>query len=324
MSPTSAGSPAHGIDIAAHSPGSGRFRSDPILFTVILLLTALGVVMVYSSSAIFAQQRFSDSHHFLVRDLVWITLGFVAMAITMRLDYRFYARVANPLLAVAFVLLCAVLLVGARRNGAQRWFSLAGFSFQPAELGKLAIVVFLAHTLSRKRDQVDDFLRGFLPPLLVCGVFMLLLLKQPDLGTAAILGGVTLLLLFVAAADLVMLIRRRLLSPIHRMKSAADLFARNIYGDLWPQHATNARQTQVARWTSLLVKFGALLFVLYVPSSFAIQLQLLGGIWILQTLPTLVLGLFTRFLRAPALLLGWAVGMCVGTGMGAAGIFETL
>ena len=60
----------HGIDIAAHSPGSGRFRSDPILFTVIVLLTAIGVVMVYSSSAIFAQQRFSDSHHFLVRDLV--------------------------------------------------------------------------------------------------------------------------------------------------------------------------------------------------------------------------------------------------------------
>jgi cell division protein FtsW len=219
MTGSSTGSPALGIDIAAHSPPSGRFRSDPILFTVILLLTALGVVMVYSSSAIFAQQRFSDSHHFLVRDLVWITLGFVAMAITMRLDYRFYARVANPLLAVAFVLLCAVLLVGARRNGAQRWFSLAGFSFQPAELGKLAIVVFLAHTLSRKRDKVDDFLRGFVPPMGVCGVFMLLLLKQPDLGTAVIMGGVTMVLLFLAGTKLTYLLSAMLVAlPILYLK----------------------------------------------------------------------------------------------------------
>ncbi len=196
-------SPAHGVDIESGAPPEdGRFRSDPILFTVVLLLLAIGVVMVYSSSAIFAQQRFSDSHHFLVRDLIWVTLGLSAMAVTMRIDYRVYSRFAYPLLGVAFFLLCAVLLVGARRNGAQRWFSIGGLSFQPAELGKVAIVVFLAHTLSKKRDQVQDFWRGFVPPLAVCGVFMLLLLKQPDLGTAVIMGGVTLTLLFLAGTKL--------------------------------------------------------------------------------------------------------------------------
>lgn len=196
-------SPAHGVDIASSpAPEGSRFRSDPILFTVVVLLLAIGVVMVYSSSAIFAQQRFSDSHHFLVRDLIWVTLGLSAMAVTMRLDYRIYARFAYPLLGLAFVLLVAVLVVGARRNGAQRWFSVGGFSFQPAELGKLAIVVFLAHTLSRKRDLVGDFARGFLPPLAICGVFMLLLLKQPDLGTAVIMGGVTLTLLFLAGTKI--------------------------------------------------------------------------------------------------------------------------
>jgi len=195
--------PTHGVDVQSdHVPRDGRFRSDPVLFTVVLLLLAIGVVMVYSSSAIFAQQRFSDSHHFLVRDVIWVTLGLSAMAISMRIDYRIYARFAYPLLGLAFFLLCAVLVVGARRNGAQRWFSIGGLSFQPAELGKVAVVVFLAHTLSRKREKLQDFFSGFVPPLAVCGVFMLLLLKQPDLGTAVIMGGVTLTLLFLAGTKL--------------------------------------------------------------------------------------------------------------------------
>ena len=194
--------PAHPSVATRVATRLSGFRSDPILFSVVLLLTALGVIMVYSSSAIFAQLKFGDSRHFLVRDLIWVTLGLCAMALTMRVDYRIYHRMAYPLLGVAFLLLCAVLVIGARRNGAQRWFSLGGLSFQPAELGKLAIVMYLAHSLSRKTDKVTRFATGFLPHLGISAIFMLLLLKQPDLGTAVIMGGVTLALLFLAGTKL--------------------------------------------------------------------------------------------------------------------------
>lgn len=187
---------------AVQPPPPDGYRADPLLFTVVLALTVLGVVMVYSSSAIFAQQRFGDTRFFLIRDLVWTLLGLIAMSITMRLDYSIYRRLAYPLLGMALLMLGAVLVVGARVNGAKRWFHLAGLSFQPAELAKVALIIYLAHSLSKKAEKVRLFTIGFLPHLFVCGVFMVLLLKQPDLGTAAIIGGVTLLLLFIAGTNL--------------------------------------------------------------------------------------------------------------------------
>src|SRR4051794_10071731 len=84
-------------------PPVGGYRSDPMMFTAVLMLTALGVVMVYSSSAIFAQLNFPDSRHFLVRNLMWVTMGLCAMAVTMRLDYRIYRRFAYPMLGTAFL-----------------------------------------------------------------------------------------------------------------------------------------------------------------------------------------------------------------------------
>ena len=173
-------------------------RSDPLLFSIVLALVGLGLVMVYSSSAVLAQQKMGDSRYFLVRDLVWVLLGLVGMAVTMRIDYSLYRRLAYPILGVATLLLSAVLVVGSRVNGARRWFHLGPLSFQPAELAKVALIIFLAHILAKKADKVRSFLLGFLPPLLVCGLFSGLLLKQPDLGTAMIVGGTTITMLFVA------------------------------------------------------------------------------------------------------------------------------
>lgn len=173
-------------------------RADPLLFVVVLLLVGLGLVMVYSSSAVLAQQKMGDSRYFLVRDLVWVLLGLVGMALTMRIDYSLYRRLAYPILGTATLLLSAVLVVGARVNGARRWFHVGPLSFQPAELAKVALIVFLAHILAKKADKVRHFLLGFLPPIVVCAMFAGLLLKQPDLGTAMIVGGTTIVMLFVA------------------------------------------------------------------------------------------------------------------------------
>jgi len=185
---------------AAVAGARGEAGIDVVLLGLVLALLGFGVVMVYSASAIYAAQKFGSASYFLRRELVWCALGLLAMSIAARLDYGFYKKRVYPLLLLSIVLLVAVLLVGARINGARRWFHIGGLSFQPAELARLSVVLYLAHSLAKKAEKVRSFTVGFLPHMAVAGVVMLLLLKQPDLGTAVILGLTTLLLLFIAGA----------------------------------------------------------------------------------------------------------------------------
>jgi cell division protein FtsW len=183
-----------------HSGPIAAYRVDPILFAAVVGLVGFGIVMVYSASAVYASQKFGAADYFLKRDLAYAVLGLAAMAFAVRTDYGSYRRWAYPLLGITFVLLVAVLIFGARINGARRWFHAGPFSFQPAELAKLALVIYLARSLAKKAEKVKSFAIGFVPHMFVAGVMMLLLLKQPDLGTAVILGLTTLVLLFVAGA----------------------------------------------------------------------------------------------------------------------------
>jgi cell division protein FtsW len=134
----------------------------------------------------------------LKRELIYAFLGLLVFTVAVRIDYGIYRRYAYPLLLLSVVSLVAVLKIGSRAGGAIRWFRLGPLSFQPGELAKFALCVYLATLLARKAEQVRDFSVGFLPPLVVTGVMMGLLLKQPDLGTAVIFGAVALGLLFIA------------------------------------------------------------------------------------------------------------------------------
>jgi SSS family solute:Na+ symporter len=97
--------------------------------------------------------------------------------------------------------------------------------------------------------------------------------------------------------------------------AAANLYTRNIHREFINRNPTDRQEAQMAKWVSLIVKLGALVFILFVPTQYAIYLQLLGGIWIIQTLPAVMLGAYTRWFNDWALLLGWAVGMATGTAM---------
>jgi len=175
---------------------------DLPMVAAVMALLGLGTVMVYSSSAVFAGAKYGNASFFLQRHLVYGVIGLVAFYVGWRLDYGFYRRFTYPMLIGTFVLLVAVLIFGTKIDGARRWFHLAGVSFQPSEPAKLALIVYLAHSLTKKRDTVRLFSIGFLPHLCVAGLMGLLVLRQPDLGTAAILGLVTLLVLFVAGTKL--------------------------------------------------------------------------------------------------------------------------
>jgi cell division protein FtsW len=171
---------------------------DRWLVAAVLALTAFGTVMVFSSGAVFAARKYGDATYFLKRELIYAVLGLGAFSLATRIDYSVYRRYAYPLLAFSILTLAAVLKIGSRAGGAIRWFRLGPLSFQPGELAKLALCVYLASLLARKAEKVRVFSVGFLPPLLVTGLMMGLLLKQPDLGTAAIFGAVALGLLFIA------------------------------------------------------------------------------------------------------------------------------
>lgn len=170
---------------------------DLVLLMAVLGLLCLGTTMIYSATASVASAGLQRSY--LVRQLVYLTLGGLAMWQAARMDYRKLRTITYPLLVLALVLLFAALLFGAR-NGAHRWIGVGSLTFQPVELAKLALITYVAQSLARKADRVKTFTVGFVPHLVVCGAMMLLLLKQPDLGSSVVLGATTLAMLFVAGA----------------------------------------------------------------------------------------------------------------------------
>jgi len=162
-----------------------KLKSDKLLFGATLLLVCASVVMVYSASAVIAMQRYHQPTIFLFKQATWAMLGFALMPLMMRIDYRRYRQPIVIWTALGVVgLALVIVLFGPKINGARRWFGVAGIGVQPSELAKLAIVLFVAAVLERRMDRIDDLKYALLPIALVVGAVVMLILLQPDLGTA--------------------------------------------------------------------------------------------------------------------------------------------
>ncbi len=172
---------------------------DLVLLGTAMALLCIGTVEIHSATAAEALSQFHDSTHFLQRQLMFVAIGGFAMWFGSHMDYQRLRRWVYPLLAIALLLLAAALIFPAR-NGARRWIPMGPLTFQPVEIAKLALITYLAYSLARKADRVKTFTIGFVPHLVVCGMMMVLLLKQPDLGSSIVLGATTLGMLFVAGA----------------------------------------------------------------------------------------------------------------------------
>jgi cell division protein FtsW len=181
-----------------------RVGIDKWLFGSTLLLVVLGVVMVFSASAVMAGERFGSPYHFLFRQLGWALAGLAVMAAVMRIDYR---RWKNPavvfsLLGVTTLLLVAVFFLD-RSHNTHRWIRLGGFmSLQPSELAKPAVVLFLAFFLADRVKAINDWRRTLLPAVVPPMLFTVLIVMQPDLGTAMVCLAVTAVLLYTAGTRL--------------------------------------------------------------------------------------------------------------------------
>jgi cell division protein FtsW len=184
-------------------------KSAITLLVITLLLLTVGVVMLFSTSAAYARERYGDAHYLLKRQLIWMTLAGAACVMAASVPYPRLRQLATPALAAALVLLVAVLIpgIGAKIGGSRRWIPLPGLQVQPSEFAKLALVLWLAHWLAREKRRLDRFGRGFAVPVGVIGLTLALILAEPDFGCTALLGAVALAMLFVAG------VRLRYLAP---------------------------------------------------------------------------------------------------------------
>jgi len=183
---------------------ASRPSADGTVLIVAVILTLIGLVMVFSASGVVAGNRFHDAIYFLKRQIAWLLFGFILLQLASRLDYLVWRKLAVPILAVTCVLLVLVLIpsIGVAVKGARRWLKLGPISLQPAEMVKLVAVFYVAAYLTNKGERIKEFKAGFLPPLLVVGLLSGLVLLQPDLGTVVVVGVVTLGLLFLGGARL--------------------------------------------------------------------------------------------------------------------------
>jgi cell division protein FtsW len=174
---------------------------DAVLAAVVVALIGFGVVMVYSASAVQATVQYHDPQFFLKRQAAYAVAALAAMWAASRIDYHHLYKLTYPVLAVVgILLLLCVVGFGHSGGGAARWLSLGPVHVQPAEMAKVALVIWLAYSLAKKAERIKTFTVGFLPHLIVAGVFMLLCLKQPDFGSAVVLLLLTFTMLFIAGA----------------------------------------------------------------------------------------------------------------------------
>ena len=178
------------------------------LFICIFTLIAIGLIMIYSASAIYASEKMNDSYFFLKRQLMWTILSIIVLFIVMNIKYTLWFTFSRPMMFLAVGLLCAVFLpgVGREAGGARRWILFGPFGFQPSEFAKLTIILYLGALLSKNQEKLKSFFGGLVPPMFVLGICLGLIMLQPDLGTCIAIAMISFLMLFVAGVRFIHLL----------------------------------------------------------------------------------------------------------------------
>jgi cell division protein FtsW len=174
-------------------------RYDIQLLFPALFLVGIGIVMVYSASSALAIKRFGSDYFFLRKQAAFALVGLVALVICRHFPYGYYRHMAYLLLALSIAFLAAVFIpqMGVSAGGATRWLRLGPLAFQPSEFARIALVIYLAYSLDKKRDRLKDFSVGFIPHIVLLTVFAGLIIRQPDFGSIVILSMLTGLMMFI-------------------------------------------------------------------------------------------------------------------------------
>jgi cell division protein FtsW len=177
-------------------------KADYTLALLIFALVVFGLVMISSASAIISYERFGRNDYYLIRQLIAFAIGIGAWVFFQSIDYHYFRKIAGPLLfiTIGFLILVFVPGIGHSWRGVYRWIGIGDFVFQPAEICKLTLILYLAVWFERKGKEVGSFKKGFLPFALLLVFLAVLLIKQPDIGTMTILTAVAVVIYFLAGA----------------------------------------------------------------------------------------------------------------------------
>lgn len=226
-----------------------RVHFDFWLLMVTILLVSMGVTMVYSSSALLATEKFGDSYYFLKKEIVFSILGFGLLAFTMRFPYYHYKKLTYPILAAVITLLIFTFVPGLRavEGGAARWVKIMGFSFQPSEFAKFAVILFLSYSLTKKRGKIKTFTIGYLTNAAVIGVVVILVMAGRDFGSAMLIALLAGIMLFAAGVRLIYLLASVLAAiPVLYMAVASVEYRRQrilAFLDPWADRYGSGFQT---------------------------------------------------------------------------------
>lgn len=191
-----------------------KSRADILLFLMTITLVGIGVLMIYSSSAIFANEHTGDPYYFLKRQLCWIAIGLIGLFGAWNLNYHSLQKKSLPLFVLGLCLVSLTIIpgLGHEISGATRWLKIGFLSFQPSELVRIVFVIYLTDFIVRRKKELQGFFQGFIPSLIFLMIVVIILLKQPHLGMAVLLGMVTISILFVGGAKIQHLIYLVLIS----------------------------------------------------------------------------------------------------------------
>jgi len=175
-------------------------RVDYVLFFLVIILALFGVIMVYSSSSIWAEYKFDDPYKFLKNQGLFYILGIIGMIVLSKIDFRIYKKYANVIIGICFLLLILVLIpgIGVVRNGSRSWFGIGSFGIQPSEIAKIGLIIFVSKYLSNNQYEMRKIIKGVLPIFLVILVFFLLIMLEPDFGTGMVIVMTLVAMIFVS------------------------------------------------------------------------------------------------------------------------------
>ena len=179
-------------------------KIDKVLLLSVLLLSTFGLMMIYSSSSIWAEYKFNDSFHYLKYQSIFFLVGLIILFITSKIDYNLYYKYSNKILLFSIILLILVLIpgIGSIRNGSRSWFGIGPLGIQPSEAAKLALIIFTSKYLSISSNYIKQYIKGLFPILGITLLIFGLIMLQPDLGTGMIIVISIISLLFIAGANL--------------------------------------------------------------------------------------------------------------------------
>lgn len=183
-------------------PSTQSISYDIGLLFPVLFLVGVGIVMVYSASSALALNKFGTDYYYVKKQVVFSMLGILSLVGFSYIPFRFYQTLVYPILGVAILLLMAIPFTGfgIEAGGSSRWLGFGPLRFQPSELARLALVIYLAYSMTKKDELLRDFYVGFLPHMIILGVFTALLMVQPDFGSVMIFSALTWLMLFAGGS----------------------------------------------------------------------------------------------------------------------------